>query len=41
MAIYATPIPEPSASWLLLIASGIFLYVRTRNRKHSAQAKSN
>jgi PEP-CTERM motif len=32
-AIIATAIPEPSASWLLLLGSGILFYVR-RNREH-------
>ena len=39
-AITATAIPEPSPSWLLLLGSGIFIYVRARNH-FSTRAKSN
>jgi len=39
-AITATAIPEPSPSWLLLIGSGIFIYIRARNHI-STRAKSN
>jgi hypothetical protein len=34
-AINATPIPEPSSSFLLLLGSGVFIYVSNRKR-HSA-----
>jgi hypothetical protein len=32
--INAAPIPEPSAISLILIGSGVLIYVRTRNKKH-------
>jgi len=32
-AITATPIPEPSPSWLLLLGSGIFIYARRALRR--------
>jgi hypothetical protein len=31
-AVNATAIPEPSASWLLLLGGGVLIYVRTRKR---------
>jgi hypothetical protein len=34
-AINGTAVPEPSASWLVLLGSGIFIYVHNRKR-HSA-----
>ncbi len=40
LGIYATEVPEPSSSLLILLGSGVFIYVRNRNQKHSAPAKS-
>jgi hypothetical protein len=40
LGIYATAVPEPSAISLILLGGGVLIYVRTRNKKHSAQAKS-
>ena len=34
-AIDATPTPEPSSSWLLLLGSGIFIYGRRAFRRHN------
>lgn len=34
-AITATPVPEPSASWLLLLGVGFFLFVR-KHKSHAA-----
>jgi len=34
MAIYATPIPEPSALSLIFLGSGVLIFVRTRSKKH-------